>query len=52
MSCRMSSVFPGSSYLLRYARAFIPEVWIVANQRQIIEQYTQPFEDQYMRLHK
>jgi len=38
--------------LPQYALAGIAEVWIVDVQKQIIEQYTQPFEDQYTKLTK
>lgn len=38
--------------LPQYALSGITEVWIVDVQKQIIEQYTQPFEDQYTHLTK
>lgn len=38
--------------LPQYARSGITEVWIVDGQQQIIEQYTQPFEDHYTHLTK
>jgi Uma2 family endonuclease len=38
--------------LPQYAASGIAEVWIVDVQKQIIEQYTKPFEDQYTQLTK
>ena len=38
--------------LPHYAASGIMEVWIVDVQKQIIEQYTRPFEDQYTQLTK
>jgi Uma2 family endonuclease len=38
--------------LPQYALAGIAEVWIIDVQKQVIEQYTKPFEDQYTQLTK
>lgn len=38
--------------LPRYACAGISEVWIVDVHKRVIEQYTQPLQDEYTRLHK
>lgn len=38
--------------LPRYARAGIREVWIIDVHKLVIEQYTQPVQDEYTQLHK
>lgn len=38
--------------LPRYARAGISEVWIIDVQKRVVEQYTQPLQDEYTQLHK
>jgi Uma2 family endonuclease len=38
--------------LPRYAAAKISEVWIIDAKQQIIEQYTQPLQDQYTQIHR
>ncbi len=38
--------------LPRYARSHISEVWIIDVNKLLIEQYTQPVQDEYTQLHK
>jgi Uma2 family endonuclease len=47
-----SLIYDREQKLPQYALAGITEVWIIDVQKQIIEQYTQPFEDQYTQLTK
>jgi Uma2 family endonuclease len=46
-----SLVYDRQKKLPRYAAAQIPEVWIIDVDRQIIEQYAQPIDDQYTLTH-